>query len=142
MREHLQGLPLSVISTWHPKLDADDIVHIPDVRNLCDQSPEKATLEMQDILSLLVVPILEDNRLVGLAGLDRTRVEAPFSDDHIKLLRAVVDVIQSSLMRKEAAQESGTDQGQAGTDSGCASRPAAGSGSQRYLSRHAPSQHA
>lgn len=104
MRAKLQGLPISVIESWQATLDADQVVHIPVVRDLCDQAPEKATLEMQDILSVLVVPILEDKRLVGLAGLDRTQHEAPFTDEQIRFLRGVADVIQSALMRKEALQ--------------------------------------
>ena len=105
MRDKLQGLPISVIDGWQATLDADKVVHIPAVRALADEAPEKATLEMQDILSVMVVPILEDNRLVGLAGLDRTKVEAPFTDDQIKMLRAVADLIQSALMRKEAVKD-------------------------------------
>lgn len=100
--EMMQDLPIAVIANWRHLLDADQPVHVPSVRALSDEAPEKATLQMQDILSLVTVPILVDGRLVGLAGLDRTRSEAPFSDETIQILRAVGDVIQSALMRKDA----------------------------------------
>jgi GAF domain-containing protein len=105
MRDLLQNLPIDIIASWRDKLAADAAVHIPAVAALPDSAPEKATLQMQDILSVLVVPILVDGKVVGMAGLDRTRVEAAFSDDTIAMLRAVADVIQSALMRKEAVQD-------------------------------------
>ena len=105
MRDLLQNLPINIIASWRDKLAADAEVHIPSVAALPDAAPEKATLQMQDILSVLVVPILVDGKVVGMAGLDRTRVEAAFSDDTIAMLRAVADVIQSALMRKEAVQD-------------------------------------
>ena len=105
MRPHLQNQPIDIISSWRKTLDADQVVHIPDVAALPDPSPEKPVLQMQDILSVVAVPILVDGKLVGLAGLDRTRRKAPFPDDAITLLRGVADVIQSALMRKEALQD-------------------------------------
>lgn len=105
MRDMLQNLPIDIISSWRDELAADEVVHIPAVAALPAKAPEKATLEMQDILSVLVVPILVDGKLVGMAGLDRTRIEAAFSADVIAMLRAVADVIQSALMRKEALQD-------------------------------------
>ncbi|MFU8882737.1 MAG: PAS domain S-box protein [Rhodobacterales bacterium] len=105
MREHLQNQPLSIIAAWQSVLAADGMVHIPCVKDLPDDTPEKPTLDMQGILSVLVVPILVDGQLVGLAGLDRTRKAAAFSDEHIAILRGVADVIQSALMRKDALQD-------------------------------------
>jgi PAS domain S-box-containing protein len=105
MRDQLQNLPIDIIASWRDKLAADGVVHIPAVAALPDDAPEKATLEMQDIRSVLVVPILVDGKLVGMAGLDRTRAEAAFCAETIAMLRAVADVIQSALMRKEALQD-------------------------------------
>ncbi|MDX5401379.1 MAG: PAS domain-containing protein [Rhodobacterales bacterium] len=102
MRDILQNMPIGIIASWRDRLAADEEVHIPAVAALPADAPEKSTLEMQDILSVVVVPILVDGQLVGMAGLDRTRTEAAFPDDTITLLRAVADVIQSALMRKEA----------------------------------------
>ena len=105
MIELLQEQPTSVLDNWRAVLDKDQTVHIPSVRDLPDTSPEKPMLEMQAILSVVSVPILVDGRLMGLAGLDRTRSEAPFSDEVIQTLRAVADMIQSALMRKDALQD-------------------------------------
>ena len=105
MRDIMQNQPIDVISSWRSTLEADQAVHIADVESLPDTAPEKATLQMQEILSVVVVPILVDGKLVGLAGLDRTSQQAPFSEDTIDLLRAVADVIQSALMRKDALQD-------------------------------------
>lgn len=104
MQGLLQNLPLGVISAWRHQLDADQGVQIANVRDLPDDAAEKTTLQMQGILSVAVVPILVDGKLVGLAGLDRTRHAGAFSEDTIQMLRAVADVIQSALMRKEAVQ--------------------------------------
>ena len=105
MRARLQNQPIDIISSWRKTLDNDEVVHIADVAALPANTPEKPVLEMQDILSVVTVPILVDGKLVGLAGLDRTRQKAPFPDESIALLRGVADVIQSALMRKEALQD-------------------------------------
>ncbi len=85
MRDIMQNQPIDVISSWRSTLEADQAVHIADVESLPDTAPEKATLQMQEILSVVVVPILVDGKLVGLAGLDRTSQQAPFSEDTIDL---------------------------------------------------------
>jgi PAS domain S-box-containing protein len=105
MRDHLQNQPIDIIAGWRATLDADQVVHILDIAALPDSTPEKPVLQMQGILSVLTVPILVDGKLVGLAGLDRTRRQAAFSDESIALLRGVADVIQSALMRKDALED-------------------------------------
>ena len=102
MRQLLQNQPTSLLSSRRDSLDRDEVVHIPAARDLPDTDPCKAQLEMQDILSILMVPIQDNGRLVGFAGLDRTQQEAPFQEEQIQLLRAVGDVIQSSLMRRQS----------------------------------------
>lgn len=105
MRDHLQNLPLDRLSPWRDRLDRDDIIHVPDVADLDDNDPQKAFLVHQGIMSLLVVPIIQDDQLVGMAGLDRTHQVASFSPDEIQMQRAVADVIQSALVRQEALQD-------------------------------------
>ncbi|MDP5348191.1 MAG: GAF domain-containing protein, partial [Paracoccaceae bacterium] len=102
MQEFLQNQPTSILASKRDDLDRDKVVHIPMVSALPDTDPGKATVVMQDIQSLLMVPIHDEGRLVGFAGLDRTRQEAPFQEVQIQLLRAVGDVIQSSLMRRQS----------------------------------------
>ncbi|MDX5384635.1 MAG: PAS domain S-box protein [Rhodobacterales bacterium] len=102
MQALLQNQPTSILASKRDALERDEVVHIPMISELPDSDPGKATLVMQDIQSLLMVPIHDGGRLVGFAGLDRTRREAPFEDVQIQLLRAVGDVIQSSLMRRQS----------------------------------------
>ena len=102
MRAQLQNQPVSALSGWRCRLDRDEVVHVPRVADLSDDDPGKTVLQRQDIRSMLMVPIQQEGRLAGFAGLDRTASEAPFTDEQIQLLRAVADVIQSSLIRRQS----------------------------------------
>jgi len=104
MRACLQGLSMRKLANWRNTLEADRCIHIPSVPDMADDAPEKAAFVAQGIKSLLVVPIIDEGKLVGMAGIDRTQSMAAFSDDEIRMQRAVADVIQSALVRQEAVQ--------------------------------------
>lgn len=105
MRARLQNIPTDSLANWYAKLEQDDYIHIPNVPDMGDDEPEKEPLLAQGIVSILVVPIIDEGRLVGMAGIDRTQKMAPFSEDEICMQRAVADVIQSALVRQEALQD-------------------------------------
>jgi len=100
MRGQLQGLPLSLIDGWRAEFDRDEPVHIPDVAALPDDSPEKATLMLQGVRSLLTAPMLEQGTLVGFIGFDVTRRVQAFPQGQIDFLKSGADVIQGAMQRQ------------------------------------------
>ncbi|NUB43321.1 PAS domain-containing protein [Fertoebacter nigrum] len=102
MQDSLQGLPVSLIARWRDDFAQDRPVHIPDVAALPADAPEKSSLRMQGIRALLAAPMLEDGRLFGFIGFDRTRATGVFSDDQLGVLTGAADVVQGALLRQQA----------------------------------------
>jgi len=102
MIEELQGLPRDMIDHWVVALARGDYVFVPDVSALSDGSPEKETLQMQDIQTVLVVPILHDGEFSGFVGYDCVRQTRNFLDHEIALLLAVAGAVSSVLYRQAA----------------------------------------
>ncbi|WP_176847122.1 hybrid sensor histidine kinase/response regulator [Roseicitreum antarcticum] len=102
--DQLQELPLEAYGPLGPRLQAGEVLHLPDVHELPEGSVERETLEMQGIRSLLIVPMLPDGKLTGFVGFDGVEVAGEFLPGEIYLLRSVTDVVNSVLRRRESTR--------------------------------------
>jgi two-component sensor histidine kinase len=73
------------------------IPRIPDLPSWAEA--ERKLFESRDIQSLLVVPIVHGNSLIGFLGFDSVNQERYWSEDIIDLLRIVGDAIGNALVR-------------------------------------------
>ena len=76
---------------------AFQIPRIPDLPSWAEA--ERKLFESRDIQSLLVIPIVHGNNLIGFLGFDSVNQEKYWSEDIIDLLRAVGDAIGNALVR-------------------------------------------
>ena len=104
MIDQLQGLPQSIISHWVDRFQRGDLGYIADVDSLCDDSPEKQVLKVQDVQSILIVPILHDGVFSGFVGYDAVRERRSFAEHEIGLLSSVAAGIASVIARQRADQ--------------------------------------
>jgi len=104
MIDELQGLPRDLIAHWMVALERGEWVHVPDVNILPEGSTEKETLQMQDIRTVLIVPVLHDGHLAGFVGYDCVRAVRLFEPHEISLLLAVAGAISSLLYRRASFQ--------------------------------------
>ena len=97
----LQDLSLEEFGrAWHD-LSRGDVLHVPSVAALpVEAQPLRVLLEMQQIRSLVLVPLFLDGRVSGCLGLDRVRTEQRWSDEDAGLLRTAVDIIASAIQRQ------------------------------------------
>jgi diguanylate cyclase (GGDEF)-like protein/PAS domain S-box-containing protein len=101
--QDLQAVPIELIRSWLPGFAAGEHAYIPDVAILPDdRRDERELLESQGILSLITVPLITTDRLVGFIGFDSVRQRRAWSDGAMLLLRAVADVICGGLARRNA----------------------------------------
>jgi PAS domain S-box-containing protein len=68
------------------------------VKNIFE-SDHKELLKSQNILSVLIFPILVKNKLVGAIGFDDCRIERIWTEDEMNILQTLVNNISSSLER-------------------------------------------
>ena len=79
------------------RYSAFQILSIPDLPSWAEA--ERKLFESRDIQSLLVVPILHGNSLIGYLGFDSVNQERNWSEDIIDLLEVVGDAIGNALAR-------------------------------------------
>lgn len=104
-RDILQGIEIEKIAHWRAAFDAGQTVVILDVSALPETAPEKATLVLQGIKSLLAVPMYEDGAFQGFVGLDAVRALRAFLPGEVHLIRSVAKVIVSVLARRDAEKK-------------------------------------
>jgi|GEM_PF-1444256 len=67
-------------------------------------NPEREILAAQGIVSLLILPIFQDDDLWGFIGLDDCQTPRNWSNEDVHILASVADVIGVALKRKQAEE--------------------------------------
>lgn len=105
MIDHLQNLPTEAFEWMLAPIRAGDSFHLPDIADLPPESEQYDFLSQQGIRSLLVVPMIDEDSLVGLVGFDSVNNTGNFLPGEIYLLRSFSDVVRSVLMRRKTMIE-------------------------------------
>ncbi len=101
--DNLQNLPCDTFPWWMEKLRKSEVIHIQDVSKLPKEAAaEKEILEMQDIKSILVLPVHVVEKLAGFIGLDNVVETGELSNDDLLMLRIVSEIIGNALESKRA----------------------------------------
>lgn len=104
--DNLQDLPSETFPWWMEKLRSWETIGIRDVATLPPEaSAEKAILEEQGIRSLLVVPLLHGEELLGFAGFDSVKDIRVWEREGVSLLRTVGTLIAIVLKRRKYERE-------------------------------------
>jgi PAS domain S-box-containing protein len=88
--ENLQNVPLEYIPDWldqHSKklpMVVPDVLTLPIAEN--GETNLRAILEPQGIMSLITIPMYEDDTLVGFLGFDSVQKKRDFVEEEVKLL--------------------------------------------------------
>lgn len=100
--EQLQNLPMKSFPWIMPQILEGEIVEIEDVSGLSTQAiNEKKILEMQEIKSLILVPMRIGEAIKGFIGFDDTQNTGPWSASDVDLLQVVSNIIGSTLQREQ-----------------------------------------
>lgn len=100
-KDNLTDLPVSIFPAWMETLQKFQNIFIPVVAELPDSwKGERDILEMQDIQSVVVVPLIVSNKLIGFAGFDAVTQQREWKEYEVKLLRVMGDLMAGALQRK------------------------------------------
>jgi signal transduction histidine kinase/ActR/RegA family two-component response regulator len=103
---NLQNLPRNIFDFWITFLIKGHAIHVPDVMALDDERAfEKAFLANQGIQSLLVVPMMTSENLLGFIGFDSVRAHRTYLAGEVSLLKWVADLVSAALLRERDAQQ-------------------------------------
>lgn len=97
--ESIQQVPLAVIERWMPSFYKDEGIIIQDVEEIKETAPQEyALLQQQNIEQLIVVPLMEKEKLVGYVGVDNPK--SAEVEEVYTILKMLAYFFQSLLERK------------------------------------------
>lgn len=97
---NLQNVPLSDFPWSLERILRGEIVHVPRVSELPDDAPDKARFLAENIQSLLAVPMIVRDRVIGFFGFDSVRAERRWTKDTISLLRIAASIFANVIERQ------------------------------------------
>lgn len=102
---NLQDIPCGIFPLWMSKLLKQETVDIPFVRKLPKSwQAEKDILEPQGIQSLIVIPILNEDVLIGFVGLDSVKNERIYSTSEKNILKVWSNMLSSLINNQKTKQ--------------------------------------
>ena len=97
-KENLKEVPFEAFPWWMDKIHNGETIYIPDVSKIeAEQRDLQEILEMQYIKSLIVVPIMGPNEIIGFWGLDFVQDFWIFDEFSHQVLRFVSSIISGAL---------------------------------------------
>ncbi|GAB4321696.1 MAG: hypothetical protein Kow0074_12690 [Candidatus Zixiibacteriota bacterium] len=99
----LQQVPTDDFPWTLAPIRAGRVLYVPRVVDVPDEAAkERAVFESGQIKSLICVPMICRETLIGFVGFDSVRREKSWSEDDTALLRIVADVLAGAMDRKNA----------------------------------------
>jgi|GEM_PF-2596392 len=98
--------PIGIMPWVNEKIRHGEVVHIPRVVDLPPEaSIDKALIQSVSTQSLIFVPMIYRNTVIGSLGFDSVRSERSWSEESITLLKAVGEMFVNALQRKWIEEE-------------------------------------
>jgi len=99
---NLKNIPVELTPWWTEKIKKRENIYIPFTDKMPKEaSVEKEILEKQNIISLIVVPIIIEDSVIGFLGLDSVRRHMEWSRESINILRFSGQIIANAINRYE-----------------------------------------
>ena len=101
--QRLQEITIDDMPWFFGQIQKLDCVHIPEVDKLPEGAyAEKREFQIEDIKSLITVPIIHSGSLLGFLGLDSVRKQKDWSLEEISLLKVVGEIFANVLVHKRS----------------------------------------
>lgn len=103
--DEIGNLSCSDYPWWVDKILHDPFLYIPNVSNLPSEAfREREILQMQEIHSLICVPISKESEVIGFMGLDFLQDSATWTDERQSILRILSGFLSDFFERKQVEQ--------------------------------------
>ncbi|KCZ71179.1 PAS domain S-box [Candidatus Methanoperedens nitroreducens] len=103
--QNLKGLSVDDLPWFAERIKKLKTFHVPRVTDLPPEAyAEKEHFQMQDIKSLIVVPMVSGTSLIGFLGFDSVRVEKTWPEEDIRLLKMVGEIFVHALERRRVEE--------------------------------------
>ena len=101
--DNLQQIPLDAVPQWVATHTKGEIMEIPDVLALPNNTLREI-LEQQDIKSLLAVPLMAGSKCIGFIGFDSVRKHHTYSEDEKQMIKIFAQMLVNVYQRKESEE--------------------------------------
>ena len=102
----LKNLHLDALPWWKKQGEAQATIHIPDVDTLTPEATaEKEILKMQDILSLLCVPIVANTHTIGFLGFDAVKEKRVWNDVQMGFLKVLANTVADAFTKVKTEKQ-------------------------------------
>jgi PAS domain S-box-containing protein len=99
---NLQNLPTNIFPWWMSKLMIFESINIRDINSLPSEAvSEKEILLQKGIKSIIVVPMISSNQLLGFVGFDSVKEYKEWTENTVRLLKMVGDIFSNALEKKK-----------------------------------------
>ena len=100
---NLQNIPLDQLPWWIKKLKKFQIIYTKDINNLPKEArATKEVLKAQNIKSILAVPMIFENKLVGFLGFDTVKKYKIWNNEDKSLLKIVGNIFVNAIQKERA----------------------------------------
>jgi diguanylate cyclase (GGDEF)-like protein/PAS domain S-box-containing protein len=100
--KHLQGMPADDLPWFDKKIKKHEVVHIPDVNDLpSEAAKEKEEFIKEGIRSLVAVPIVTKDSIIGFFGFDSTHNKKTWPEDIIYLLKIIGEIFANAIAKRK-----------------------------------------
>jgi len=98
---NLQNIPLDQLPWWIKKLKKFQIIYTKDINNLPKEARAiKEVLKAQNIKSILVVPMIFENKLFGFLGFDTVKKYKIWNNKDKSLLKIVGNIFVNAIQKE------------------------------------------
>ena len=112
-QDKLQNIPSDYLGWWMKQIKRAATINLHTLEDLPPEAePEKKLLREQKIISLLVVPLINSDTLIGFLGFDSVRKEKFWSNEDITLLKMVAEIIIIAIQKSLAVKNLEDEQAQ------------------------------
>lgn len=102
---NLQHFPIEKLRWWWEQMQSKSPIHVPDVKgHPCMAVSEKEFLLVQQIQSMLCIPMINQGKLMGFFGLDRVTALLGWDEEQIEQFTVLGELI-SNAFAKHLAEE-------------------------------------
>jgi len=98
--DNLQGVPIEFMSDWFEAFDRDEYICVSDIIELSPTAYKQ--LSLQNIKSLLVLPLITNNVIYGFVGFDECMEYKQWQKKEVELLISLSQIISTTTTRYRA----------------------------------------
>jgi PAS domain S-box-containing protein len=103
-KDLLQGIAAKAVPWWIKQMKANKVINFEDIEQIPSE-PEKAILRIQQIKSILVVPMYVYKQYYGFIGFDACRKKRRWQDEDVNILLAITRIMTGFIERIQSDRD-------------------------------------